>query len=289
MSGRVVKDLERLAVPADDREPDPGAFGPADPVFLHRPDLFRPTLHRFERIEQIVGIAGDAEEPLRQPAPLDNRARTPALAVDHLLVGENGSVLRIPVDPEFLAVRQVLFEEIQEDALLMNVVAGMAGGDFAVPVERQPHPLQLAPHRGNIVVGPVARMDAALDRGIFRGQAEGVPSHGMDDVIPPGPAVAGHGVPQRVVADMTHVDLARRIGEHLHDIIFRLAGIGLGRETAGLVPGLLPFRLRLSETVTRHLRRNSACRPSGEPVHGCRRECCRIRCPLRRRGNARPA
>ena len=50
-------------------------------------------------VEQLVGEVGDAEEPLGQLAPLDRRARAPALAVDHLLVGEHGLVDRVPVDP----------------------------------------------------------------------------------------------------------------------------------------------------------------------------------------------
>ena len=41
---------------------------------------------------------GDLEEPLVELALLDQRARAPAAAVDHLLVGEHGLVDRVPVD-----------------------------------------------------------------------------------------------------------------------------------------------------------------------------------------------
>ena len=41
-------------------------------------------------VEQLVGIFGDLEEPLRQLALLHRRAGAPAAAVDHLLVGEHG-------------------------------------------------------------------------------------------------------------------------------------------------------------------------------------------------------
>ena len=61
----------------------------ADPVLLHQPDLVGPGVERSEPFEQIFGEIGDLQKPLRQPPPFDRRARPPALAVDHLLIGEH--------------------------------------------------------------------------------------------------------------------------------------------------------------------------------------------------------
>ena len=80
-----------------DDETDHQAFRAPDPVALHQAHLFRPAVEAVEAREQIVGIVGDPEEPLGQFALLDHRARAPAAAVDHLLVGEHGVVDRIPV------------------------------------------------------------------------------------------------------------------------------------------------------------------------------------------------
>ena len=59
----------------------------ADPVLLHQPHLGGPVVQTVQRVLQLSGHIGNLEEPLRQFAPLDLGARTPALAVDHLFIG----------------------------------------------------------------------------------------------------------------------------------------------------------------------------------------------------------
>ena len=63
-----------------------------------------------EPVEQLLGEVGDLQEPLAELAPLDRRARAPALAVDHLLVGEHGHVDRVPIDLALLAIDQAGFD-----------------------------------------------------------------------------------------------------------------------------------------------------------------------------------
>ena len=92
-----------LSAPSTDFEPASlkkarAPFGAADPVLLHQPHLGRPALQAVEGAAQLLGIVGDAEEPLRELAPLDHRAGAPAPAVDHLLVGQHGLIDRVPVD-----------------------------------------------------------------------------------------------------------------------------------------------------------------------------------------------
>jgi hypothetical protein len=59
---------------------------------------------------------GDLEEPLRQFAPFHLRAGTPALAVDHLFIGQHGHVDRVPVDHRVLAVDQTRPPDISRNS-----------------------------------------------------------------------------------------------------------------------------------------------------------------------------
>ncbi len=207
-----------------EREADQQALGAADPVLLHQPDFLRPALQRVERRQQVLGVVADLEEPLRELALLDQRARAPAAAVDHLLVGEHGHVDRVPVHLRLLALDQPRLEEVEEHPLLVLVIGRVAGRDLARPVERQPHRLQLRLHRRDVLARPRARMHLALHGGVLGRHAEGVPAHRMQHGEALGAFVARHHVAHGVVAHVAHVDAPRRIGEHLEDVIR-----GLGR------------------------------------------------------------
>ena len=218
---------------------------PPDPVFLHGADLGGPVVEAVERIEQLLGEIRDAEEPLRELAPLDLRARTPAAPVLDLLVGEHRHVHRIPVDHGVLAVDEPGLEEVEKQRLLLAVILRVAGGEFARPVDRQAHRPELLAHGLDIGVGPVLGMAAAGHRGVLGGHAEGVPAHRVQHVVPGRQLVARHDVAHRVVADMAHVDAPRGVGEHLQHVVFRAALVPAGAKDAGLAPGLLPARLDL--------------------------------------------
>ena len=94
VSMRVVKTRKLLA--GLDREVDLGAGGPADPVALHGEHAIGPVAFELLHVvQQLVGVGGDAQEPLFQGALFDGRGFvTPAAAVDHLLVGQHGGAER---------------------------------------------------------------------------------------------------------------------------------------------------------------------------------------------------
>ncbi len=232
-------------------------FRPADPVLLHDPDFLRPFVEAVERVQQILRIARDAEEPLAQLAPLHQGAGAPAAAVDHLLVGEHGHVDRIPVHVRFGAVDQIVVIEIQEQLLLVLVVVRIAGREFAGPVDREAQHLQFAAHRIDVGIGPGARIDAAVARRVLRRQAERIPAHRVQDVEPLGALEAGDDVAHRVVAHMAHMDAPRRIGEHLQHIGLGPGGIRGREKAAGGLPGRLPFLFRFLGVVPRHHERPS--------------------------------
>jgi hypothetical protein len=232
-----------------EREADQQAFRTADPVLLHQPHFFRPALEPVERAQQFLGERRDLEEPLGELALLHGRARAPAAAVDHLLVGEHGLVDRIPVDLGLLALDQSRLQEVEEHALLVLVILRVAGRDLAAPVEGEPHRLELRLHGLDVLLGPGERADLALDGGVLGRQPECVPAHGMQHVEAPRPLVARHHVAHRVIAHMAHMDAPRRIGEHLQDVVFRPRILVAGREDLPLVPEFLPTRLRFAGVV----------------------------------------
>ena len=222
----------------------------ADPVALHEAHLLRPAIQAVEGGQQIVGVVGDLEEPLHEVALLDRRAGAPALAVDHLLVGEHGLVDRVPVDLRLAAIDEPGVEETQEHRLLVLVVAGIAGRDLARPVERQPHALELAPHGGDVGIGPGGGMRLVLHRRVLGGHAESVPAHGMDHVAAGRATVAGDHVAHRVVAHMPHVDAPGGIGKHLQHVVFGARIVVAGAKSLAVRPHGLPMRLCFAGVVT---------------------------------------
>ena len=220
-----------------------------DPVALHETDLVRPAVETVEARQQIFGIVGDLEEPLGQLALLDDRARAPAAPVDHLLVGEHRLIDRVPVDLRFLARDEAGDEEVEEQLLLMLVIARIAGRDLARPVDRQAHRLQLGAHRRDIGVGPLRRGGVVLRGGVLGGQAEGVPSHRVKHVEAARAPIARHHVAHRVVAHMAHVYAPRRIREHLEDVVFRTRIVVVRLEDLRVRPSLLPLGLGFAHVV----------------------------------------
>ncbi len=231
-----------------EREADLRAGAPADPVPLHRDHALGPPAQAVEVTQQLVGVRRDAEEPLLQLPVLDGSVAPPASPVHHLLVREDRPAGRAPVDDAALAVGEPALEHAQEEELLPAVVARVARRDLAIPVVRETEPAQLEAHVVDVVVRPAGGVRAVLDRRVLGRQAEGVPPDRMQD------AEAGHAplprdhVTDRVVADVPHVDVSRRVREHLEDVVGGRARIRHGRERPLRRPALLPpplDRLRL--------------------------------------------
>ena len=128
-------------------ERDLGALRAADPVALHRDDVLGPGLDLIEVGEEAVGVLGDAEEPLLELPLLDRGAAALATAVDDLLVGKHGRVLRAPLDGRLGPVGEPALEQLQEDPLRPAVVLGRVGAELPRPVDRYPPLLELAAER----------------------------------------------------------------------------------------------------------------------------------------------
>ena len=212
------EDRNRL-VAALHGEMDLGALGPADPVALHQQDAVRPVALQLLRVrEQPVRVLGDLEVPLVQHPPHDVGAAALALPGDDLLVGQDGLVHRAPVDVPVPAVGQASLVEAQEQPLIPVVVRGIAGRQPPAPVERG----RVPPERGrlslDVGVGPVGRVRVVPDGGVLRGQAEGIPADRVQHVAALQEPVAGQGIPDGVRLRVAHVQVTRRIGEHVHQV-----------------------------------------------------------------------
>ena len=241
-------DAERAA--AFDFELDLEALGAADPVLLHQPHALGPARHVGERTEQVVGVLRDAEVVHRDLALLDQRARTPAATVDHLLVGEHSLVHRVPVDGTGLAIRDALLEHSQEQPLVPAVVVRPAGGDFTRPVDAEAERLQLPLHVSDVVVGPLRGRHTVRHRGVLGRQAERVPAHGLQHVVTLHAHVPRDHVADRVVANVSHVQAPARVREHAEAVVLRAGRVLGDRKTAVGIPESLGLRLEGGWFVT---------------------------------------
>ena len=96
-------------------------------------------------------------------------------------------------------------------------------------------------------------MTVMFDSRVLGRKAERVPAHGMKHVEALHTAIARNDVADGVVADMTHVDVARRVREHLEDVLFRTVVALTHLVDARLFPRLLPTRLDLVRIVSFHV------------------------------------
>ncbi len=212
-------------IAALDREGHFGALGAADPVALHEQDALGPVPLQGLRVgQQLVGVGGDPEVPLGQRPADDLGAAALAPAVDDLLVGQHGLVLRAPVDVTVLAVGQLALVEPQEQPLVPLVVLRIAGRQPARPVEGDRVPAERFRLRLDVRVRPVGGVRVVADRRVLGGQAEGVPADRVQHVAVELEPVPRDGVADRVGLGVPHVQVTGRIGEHIEQVS-ALAGI----------------------------------------------------------------
>ncbi len=267
------EDGQLLPAPLD-AEHDARALRAADPVALHRQHALRPVLQQAHLVQQCVCIVGDPEEPLRQALRLDLGPAALTAAVDDLLVREHGLVDRAPLDRRLLPVGEAALVEAQEQPLGPAVVRGIVRGDLATPVDRPPHPVHLLADRGDVALGDGARMPALLDGGVLGGEAERVVAHRPQHLHALAAAQVRDHVADRVVQRMPHVEIARRVRQHLDHVRLapipaQLGGIGIRDVERLLVgPDLLPFRLDRLWVVAFHRLRRRSSRGTKKPLTG---------------------
>ena len=247
------------------RERDLGTLAAADPRALRVLHALGPV-DRVEPVEQLVRVAGDAEEPLRARDALDERPRTLAAPVDDLLVGEHRVVDRVPVDQRLTAVREARLEQLEEDPLRPVVVLGVAGAQHRVPVEGVPEADDRAPLLVDVRVRPRLRVGAALTCRVLRREPERVPADRVEDAVTGHAEVADERVVDREDLRVPHVQVARRVREH-RERVERVVTAGvrrIGRRRAQrrrplTLPALGELRLERGRVVPLGLHESSGC------------------------------
>ena len=169
-------------------------------------------------------------------ATLDQCARSPAAAIHNLLVGEHGLVDGIPIHFGFFFIDQAFFKQAREEPLFPAVVVTVTGGNLATPVIGEAQTLQLLAHVVDIVIGPFCRRGLVLHGGIFCGQSKCIPAHGLQHILALHALVAGYSIADRVIADVTHVQIAAGVGKHRQAIKLLPGRIFGHNETVVLSP-----------------------------------------------------
>ena len=119
-------------------ESDAHTLALADPIGLHGTHALRPSVHLVQGFEQILGVGRDLQVIHGNLAFFDQRARAPATAIDHLLIGKNRLVDRIPIHHAGLLIGDAFFQHAQEQPLIPAVVVRPAGRQFAAPIQGEP-------------------------------------------------------------------------------------------------------------------------------------------------------
>ena len=206
-------------------------------------------------VKQLLRVMRDVEVVTRNLALLHQSTGAPTAAIDHLLIGQNGLVFRIPIHHLCFAIGDAFLEHFQKQPLVPLVIRGVASGDFARPIDRQAHRLHLLFHVSDVFVSPLGRRHTVFERGIFSGQSKCIPTHGHQDVISPHAQVARQHVVDGVVAHMAHVQLAAGVGQHRTGVVLLLGapafifGVFDYAVGVGLVPGGLRGALDLGVVV----------------------------------------
>jgi hypothetical protein len=86
--------------------------------------------------------------------------------------------------------------------------------------------------------------------GVFRRQPESVPTHGVEHVLALGAVITRHDIAHGIVADVAHVNAARRIGEHLEHVIMFARIVILDDKRLTVGPNFLPVGFLLTRIIT---------------------------------------
>ena len=156
---------------------------------------------------------------------MDVRITPPALAVDNLLVRQHRAASIAPIDGSLFFIRQSALIKKLKKPLCPAVIIGATGFHLPRPVVRKPHLSLLALHVFDIIIRPVCRTHPMFYSRVLCRHSESVEAHRMNNVIPRHPLVTRHHVADRIIADMSHVKITRRVREHFQNIILFLPGL----------------------------------------------------------------
>ena len=245
--------LDGLAILVAQGKVDLGTLGATDPVGLHLLDALGPAGELLQVVEQLLRVLGNLVVPLLKVALLGLCAAAPALALSDLLVSQNSLAGGAPVDRVLLAIDQALFPHLLKDPLTPAVVVGAAGLDHAIQIVGEAHALHRGERLVHVLIRPGGSLRVVLDGGVLGGQAKSIEADGVKHVVAAHTGLTGHGIADGIVARVAHVQIARRIREHLEHILLGLAVVGVDSKEVRVLPGLHPPGLNGLRVVGRDL------------------------------------
>ena len=207
------------------------AAGFANPVFLHQAHPLWPAIQSgffiadLNVIQQFLCVSGDLEVVTRNLALFYGCACAPAFAVNDLLVGKHGVIHGVPVHDLGFLVGNAFFQHFQEEPLIPFVVFGIAGRDFAAPINAQAQCLHLPFHGGDVVVSPLRGWNFVFQRGIFGRQTKRIPAHRHKNVVAFHAQMAHEHVVNGVIAYMPHVEFAAGVRQHGAGVELRFGSV----------------------------------------------------------------
>ena len=212
------EDAQAQLFVALDGEVEFGTFGTADPVALHGLDPLGPV-ESVQRFQELVGVGGDAEEPLLEVTLGDEVARPIARSVGQdLFVGQHGLAAGAPVDRGQSAVGQARLPELQEDELGPVDVGGVVTMDLPAQVVDRAQAQQRGLELGDAGIGEGPGVGPRLDGRVLRRQAERVEADRAEHALAQHGLVAHGQVAECVIADMPLMGRPRGIGVHAQGV-----------------------------------------------------------------------
>ena len=218
---------------------------------VHRLD----EIDMVQPVQQFLRVLGDAQHPLALDPPHHLAAAALTHAAHHFFVGQAAFAAGAPVDGHFGLIAQAVFQQFQKNPLGPFIVGGIGGVDLTCVVEAETQALELLAEVVDVLFGDHGRMDLVFDGIVLRGQAKGIITDGVKDVVALHAALAGDDVQRRVGAWMAHMQaISAGVGELDQAIVFGLVAGKLGIEHAAVQPTLLPFLFNLFGVVRGTLR-----------------------------------
>jgi hypothetical protein len=235
-------------------EVDLDPVGAADPLALQPLGRLRPV-QRVEAVQQLVGVGGDAQEPLAHGPPGDPGAAALAAVALQLLVGEHRQARGAPDHRRRAPHGQALPVQPQEQPLRPAVVGRVAGDHLVAPVPPRPEPPELPAVALHGPSGQRGRVLADAQRVVLGVDAEGIEADRLEHLATPHAQPAPEGVGPRVGVGVADVEpLGGRVGE-LHQVVGLLAGrqpLQVELVQAVARPARLPAGLDLERVVPGH-------------------------------------
>ena len=131
-----------------------GASGPAYPIPLHRLHVFW-EYYLIQGFEQLVGVLGHAQEPLRHVSLNHLQSTSPTSVVLDLLIREDCVAIDAPIHRSRPPLDQSFVMKVEEHRLVPFVVSNIRCGELSPPVVGVPHPPLVRLNAGNIAGGHV--------------------------------------------------------------------------------------------------------------------------------------